>query len=42
MRYAETARLAPTRLGKEDGLLLAADSIAASARGGYALLAGAP
>jgi hypothetical protein len=38
MRYVETARLMPTGLGKEGDLLLAAQSIVASARVGCELL----
>jgi hypothetical protein len=39
MRYVESALLRPARCGKEGGLLLAAELIAASARVACALLA---
>lgn len=42
MRYVEAVRLRPVALGKEGGPLLAAESIAASARVACALLASAP
>jgi hypothetical protein len=42
MRYVEAVRLTPVALGQEGDLLLAAESIAASARVACALLASAP